>query len=461
VSTKGYALALLIGSALGLSACKKDSQKNDGAAQAKSSVATGTRASDEQPDACRFSETSAKVTLGDTGGKIGDEEDDELDVPFGVEIGQATSLSSGFAAGALDNTAKGSQAYVVLVAANGEGRTISLGRSYGAAGPPLLAASGDDVVVAVPDQDAGGAMLRLMSVRDAAGKPDVREGAHVALGRGQSHLFGIAVSEGRALLVWEDVTQTRNGVVRGASLSWPDAAKTGTAIVLSPSGHDAEMPRLAARPGGFWLTMFTAPTVAEGSDDAEADPLRVEPRSIEVTLLDAAGKALGAPVRATPSPARVLAYHAATDADGSLVLAYRNAGSRPEAEEREVHLARVAPDGSVERHVLPGDGLSGGLPLLIRGIGSDPAVWLTLGGAGEPVQLGKLAGVRLVGSLARDDVLRSAEVLAARAGHTLVARPRGRGADFSIVTCSPALAAPTGDQHGTHTVDSGGRLRGD
>ncbi|HEX2882039.1 MAG TPA: hypothetical protein VHO25_21115, partial [Polyangiaceae bacterium] len=82
-----------------------------------------------------------------------DEED--LDLPFAVELGEAVRYRSGFAVTGLRAAQNGNQAVLAVLPRGLQGvRVVELGAVHGDVAPPRLAVSGDNLIAVVPEADA-------------------------------------------------------------------------------------------------------------------------------------------------------------------------------------------------------------------------------------------------------------------------------------------------------------------
>jgi hypothetical protein len=265
-------------------------------------------------------------------------DDEELDAPFAVELGRATAFGGGFAVGALRDAEGGTVAAVVTVGPDGrDGKIVRLARARGDIDAPVVAASGDAVIVAMLEPNAGGRSLKTAKVVGDA----VTWGPELSQGRDESMAFDLAVGATRAAVVWDDPSADtkRSNIV----LSTFDPASLRSATAprpVSPPSADAESPRIIARPGGFWLAYVAHGESAENAepkpkdsakksakDDGEDETDRGETIGaawIEILPLDENGAGAGVPRRATPKDGHVLAFDLELGEGGSALLAFRD-----------------------------------------------------------------------------------------------------------------------------------------
>jgi hypothetical protein len=161
------------------------------------------------------------------------EDDTAGGLPFAIEIGIGVSMKSGFAVSGLRAQAGGSGAFVALVGADGSGRVLDLGRTYGDADPPRIAASGERLMAVVPDNDAGGGRLRLAAID--VGRGSVTWGAELDERRDASPAMGIELGDARGVVVWDELEgKKKRGVIRGSSFDLANVASATLPRSLSP-----------------------------------------------------------------------------------------------------------------------------------------------------------------------------------------------------------------------------------
>lgn len=399
------------------------------------------------PPRCALVERGASFTIGERPAATGDGGSDDIALPFAVELGSAAVRPDGFAVSGQRTEAGKTLSFVALVGKRGaSGRLVELGRVHGGAEPPRLAAKGARLVAAVPDSDAAGGTLRLASISDAGGRVDVTWGAEVSEGHDQSPAFDVALGGDRGALVW-DVFDKKAGKasVLGASFSANDVSNVTRERRLSPEDDDAEMPRLVARPGGFWLAWISgSPPADEKTSDAgsPAPPqlLELGRRALKLMPLDANAAPTASPIAITRADAHVLVYDLAVGPRGHALLAWRDDDTAPGAEARTVYLAKVAAGGGLDTSRIENEEVGAGVPVLLVPPGKPPAkllAWLALAGLGNATRLGNLSADLGLGELAAEPVVNNAEPLAARDDQLLIAQPRGLAAELSVVRCTP------------------------
>lgn len=383
-----------------------------------------------------------------------------VDLPFSLEIGRAATLERGFAVGALGARARGTAAFVAIVGEDGaSGRTLDLGLTHGTFSPPELVARGTDLFLLVPDSDAAGNVLRLGVVRAATQATQITWGASLSEGWDDSEVFDLAVGEERGLVAWDRWDRARErSVVRLVDFDPADVSQVSQERAFEPS---AESPRLALRPGGFWLAVLlrrSGPKQSEASRRVEVDEglgtvVDFERRALAVVPLDARGVPLGKPIQVGTESSQVTVFDLAPLPDGSVLTALRSDATDPGVEGGSVELSRIALDGSVTRYRLAGDEVDSGAPTLLadpRAPNGAAAVWLSLAGVGDDGALVALGpDGRPRDALAPEVALGRGELLARRGDRLLVAHPRGRTVAVSVLRCAPgALPAPIGSTPG-------------
>jgi hypothetical protein len=394
-----------------------------------------------------------QLTLSPRDGSSDGEWGDVSDLPFSVEVGVGAALGRDFYVTALRSEAQGSSELLARLGARAqESELIELGRVQGDAAPARLAARGSDLVAAVLQPAAGQRKLRLGRVRRDALPTEVRWSAELAQGNDESSAFDLALGEGRVVVAWDDWNATgEHGDIHALSLPLDALDASAQPAVVSAAGHDAEAPRLAVRPGGYWLAWLVAatrqkaatPAARSGDTPQESagdDPLLSGERWIELLALDAAGKAQGSVVRVTSSGRRVLGFDLTAGPDGHAWLAWREDAASVLSAGGSIVLG-VVRDGVTTEHVIDEQEVGAGVPSWLA---SDPALstrWLAFSGRGD---LARVLPIERPGetpaALVLGKSLRDATPLAVSASDILFAASRGRSIELSVATCGPAGA---------------------
>jgi len=364
---------------------------------------------------------------------------------FAAEIGKGIALESGFAVGVRHDAPDGAVAMVARLNANGlGGKLVKLGRTRGDLDPPTLAASGEIVLVAMLEAAPNGRTVRVGSVR----------GSEVAWGmtenetNDESLAVGLAASEGRGAVAWDDVPKEKRSEVALAVFDATKLGQVGATVRFAYEDRDVEGPQIAARPGGFWIAWVAsaqpAPEKAAKDDgklvkkkvvgtdiQEEKGGERLDARWIEALPVDLAGVPLGAPRPVTPKDGRVLAFDLGPGPDGSLLVAYTEGDTPSGTGGGRLMLASVRLTGVAEPKVLSEEEIGTGGAILAGpfvGVSSlrGPPFLLDLDGQGAPV-----------GTIRAEPSLLRRELLAARGDLAFVAAPAGKLVRLSVMRCGP------------------------
>jgi hypothetical protein len=374
----------------------------------------------------------------------GDEDDDAL-LPFGVDIGAAVPLPSGFAVSGLRGAG---QAFVALLGERASHR-IDLGELHGDAETPAIAPDGEGLLVALRTSDAAGFTIKLGRVAGAAGSA-VEWGFELSkLGKTVTGIE-LSVAGARAVIVFQG--EEKQGGSRLMLGTFVTGALREPFELKALEVKDAEMPRLATRAGGYWLSWVrTLPEDKKASkkpvaveperDPEERELLDVGLRVLEIAKLDERGLQVGAALRIGEPRRQVLLYDVASLASGGLLVAARSDSAVPGAEGGALVLSEVGPDGSVREERLDDDEIGAGAPaLLVDGDPKSPGPWLAMSAPTDVTRLGLARGGH--SALLSDALLGHAEVVAVSAGHFLVQRAHGRNVTLEALECSwPSDAA--------------------
>ena len=468
------AISLAVSTALvAFSACKRRPPPDLGA-PAEPSVSTAAptpapvRCSEPLPGVS-FSvgeRTPAAVDGGDT-----DDDDgtDDPSLPFAIEIGSEVADRDGFAVALLSSKAGSTKAIVAFLDADAKkGRSVELGKLHGDPDPPELAALDGDVVALMHDTDAGGELLRLVAFRRGPEQIDVVLGAEIAESRDESRVAHLELGPERGVVVWDEWNRTdKHGVIRSSTFARKDVSNVTRPRTLSAAADDAEAPRIAKRPGGFWAAWISGPAKAKPKLGPSAKPKASIPaaapsgeppdvalvelgqRALTIVPLDANGVPVAEPKSVTGKDSHVLGFDLEPGRDGVALLAWRDDDTAPGAEQRSVHLAPVKPDGGVDKNVLYDESVGAGVPsLLVDATPKDrdaPGVWLALDSVSDATRIGALGpSGALLDVLGSEPVIRSGDPLLIAGGRWLVAKSRGLASELFVVVCRPgAPPAPS------------------
>ena len=367
-----------------------------------------------------------------------DDEDDDALLPFGVDIGSAVPLPSGFAVAGLRGAG---QAFVALLGERASHR-IDLGELHGDAETPAIAPLGEGLLVALRTTDAAGFTIKLGRVAGAEGSA-VEWGFELSkLGKTVTGIE-LAATGARGVLVFQG--EEKQGGSRLMLGTFATGALQEPFELKALEAKDAEMPRLTTRAGGYWLSWVRSLPEAKKSQKkpVEAEPARdpeerelldVGLRVLEIARLDERGLQVGAALRIGEPRRQVLLYDVAPLASGGLLVAARSDSAVPGAEGGALVLSEVGADGSVHEERLDDDEIGAGAPaLLVDGDAKLPGPWLAMSAPTDATRLGLARGGHTV--LLSDALLGHAEVVAVSAGHLLVQRARGRSVILEALDC--------------------------
>lgn len=425
--------------ALGSTGCKKKAPA--GQEQSAADAGVGDAGLKLKPR-CAVLDAKAAFTLG-TPGRASEGDDDDLYEPFSVEIGAATPTANGYAIAALEPQKDGTHALLALVGADAaSGTVLQLGRVHGNPAAPRADSERDTVVVAIADQDAAGGILRVVVIRQASAKPDVDWGFDVGEGWDESPGFDVAVNAGRGLLAWDRVQGGLRSVsVAAFTVASPDE-RDGDVREISAKGHWAESPRLIPRAGGgfwiSWLERAEALVLPVLSDAGDVPALEVGLAHIMLRGLSADGAPSGDSIAVNQKAERIVAYDVARAPDGQAVVAWRQGLGAPGVPGGGIRVARAKLDGTVT--VVPVDDPeeSAGAPTVLSAVGATGEPWFALHASSDGTLLGRLRADALIEPLRGEPAIGAGEPLVRRAGSILLANPRGRAVELSVVSCQDA-----------------------
>jgi hypothetical protein len=373
----------------------------------------------------------------------GPDDDDEVPDPYAVELGSARADKDGFTLSALRTVKGQTHALIALVGADADaasGKVIDLGVVHGDPDPPLFVVRDKDVWLVTPDTDAGGGTLRTGVIHDARGSAKVSWGPELA-GVRRDSTFALESSGERALLAYAAEAQGKIRVF-GVLLAAGDPKQKLTPEPLGAAGADVDSPRLALRPGGYWLAVARSldsakpaakAQLSDASTGEEAALLDIGARRIEVTKLDAQGKPISSALVVTAPGTRPMSFELGSAADGSAYVGFRGDDSTPGAAAGALQLVHVKLDGSLEKLELSGESNGAGTPSFLRDDSPEGELWLTAAGENGATIFGR---VREQSALLGDSVVRGGDLIAAHEGKLLLARSKGTAAELSLLRCA-------------------------
>ena len=383
-----------------------------------------------------------------------DAPEDEL-APFAVELGRGVPFGGGFAVGTQRQAEGGTVSMVATIGANAEdGKLVRLARSRGDFDPPVVTAAGSSLLAAMMEPNAGGRAIRIAKIEGDR----VTWGPELAEGRDESLALDLAATGPRAIVVWDDVPAGHERSVIDLATFDVATMRGSGGRAITPPTIDADQPRLAPRPGGYWLSYMvhgdppTEPTAAkdDAPDDAGAKPKGAGKKGetnpddsdteaageaiahqwLELIPLDDSGMATGAPRAVTPKDGRVIGYDLEDGEDGRAVVLYREDDTPNGSNGGRVKVITVELGGVSEPRVIAEEGVGAGVPQLF-------ASWVVIHSMSGPVQIGAI-GPRgeMAAELAPEKPLRHGEVIAASGDTFLIATPAGRAMKLSVTRCA-------------------------
>jgi len=408
---------------------------------------------------CTGAKEGALFALGSESGSS-EEDDSGLDVPFGINVGQAIGYEGGFAVAAVDGRAGKSHAILAVMGPNAEnGRKLDLGRVYGDADPPAIAGDSRNLLVAIADMDAAGRTLRLLRVEDTTGLAKVINGPDLSVGESSSSTFSIAVNGEHGIVTWvEPDKKTEVEQVVLAHFGVQSLALPKKPMIVSSAKSEAESPRVVSRPGGFWLGWVQStpqkagdrgskngniassrPSEKKGpEDDLGLPAVDLGVRELYVSSLDPEARPVFGPLRVTEGASHAVSFEIATLGDGSAVITWRDDDTSPGVQAPLVHVARVGLDGHVERFRIEDESIGVGEPQLLvdSTAAEEDRAWLAIGNTGEKVSIVRLlpnANPQL--PIVDDTDIGVSYPLVRFGGALLVARQRGPSVDLEPLRC--------------------------
>jgi hypothetical protein len=384
----------------------------------------------------------------------GDEPHEDELAPFAVELGRGVWTGQGFAAGTQRQAEGGTVSMIATMSPEGaDGKLVRLARSRGDFDPPVVASAGGAILAAMMEPHAGGRSIRIAKVEGDR----VTWGPELSESNDESLAVDIAAAGSRAMVVWDDVPLGRERSVIQLTTFDVAAMRGPGARPVTPPSVDADVPRLAPRPGGFWLSYMvhgdppTAPTAEKDEEpedagaakpdkpklpnnpddsDTEAAGEAIAHQWIELVPLDESGLPTGAPRPITPKNSRVIGYDLDDGDDGRAVLLYREDDTPAGSHGGRVKVVIAELGGVSEPRVIAEEGVGVGVPMLYSG-------WVVIHSLSGPVQLGAI-GPRgdLVSELVPEVSLKLGEILTAHDDRFLVATPAGRAMKLGVARCT-------------------------
>ena len=416
--------------ALALAACRKtDVPASPDASAVAMGVASSAANEDRPVDAA--SVVAARCTFSLGAG--------EVPSTAPTDIGEAVSTPTQIAVGLTHTLPTGKNGAIALVATASPLAApllVDLGPAYGDAPPPRPIARGEELyAVAYGRTTTTGttATRDLIVSKIVAGK--AVPVATLPRKLNESLAFDAALGEKGGLLAWDEDVAPVRGVIRVAVFS----ADKPASRIASPETSDAESPRIAARPGGYWLVWIarTPEPVRDGGGHELEGP--GEDRTyawLELVALDEAGAPARAVQRVTPAKGHV----------GAFDLAARNGGADLDILARDDEEARDGAGGRLVVHsvhdqtiatqlVVP-EGVGRGIPDLLP-------PWLVFFDATDHIRLLSfaaaaipMAGAMKAAPASAEPALEGARPLAVTPAGLLAAFPADPKHLFRLLACS-------------------------
>jgi hypothetical protein len=455
---------VLLGSACKSRSTAKPAPVAKGQEEGGSQLASAGAGSGPVPRCVRISKAS--LVVGEPGA-VQAGEDGPLELPFGTELGTALAFPQGYAVPVLRTVGKGREAELLFVSGGLELKArLPLGAVHATEQAPQLVQNGDALLAVVPDSDAAGGVLRLVTIDAPWSVAKVTYGAELQVGSDESDAFSVAVSQGRALLAWDEWDpKAKKAALRAASFSKGVMAQADALTWLPVGDAEAEAPRLLPRAAGFWLVWVSSARRAEkathraerqpdkgaalsvvsqgrGEEESEsAVAVEMERRWLSVLKLDPSGVPVSEKVSLSKEAGHVLGFDAVSLGENLLVV-WRDEPA-PGMVPKGFEVAELREDGSVERHSIELPGSRSGPGELLSDARSVPArAWLSVTDAEGQVLLGELGGPVTAQAFIFEPALALSRLVAAQGREFLVAEPKGRAVALGVVACAHRGGVP-------------------
>ncbi len=142
------------------------------------------------------------------------------------------------------------------------------------------------------------------------------DGAKISQQKDGSFAFDAVAEGAEGLVAWdEDAVGAPRGIVKVAALPIVAGA---AARVVSPEASDVDSPRLATRPGGYWIAWLAKKPESERDAEPELEGPGEKRHTtwLEIAQLDTKGALVGAPSRVTKAGTRVDSFDMLASGDG-------------------------------------------------------------------------------------------------------------------------------------------------
>jgi len=358
--------------------------------------------------------------------------------PFAVEVGRGASIDGGFAVGVKhQRRSPAGQATIaavaVLDAKASKVDLVELETTRADMDAPLVVGHGGRWIAAMLEPNASGLALRLVQQQQG----NLRWGAELPQGRDESLAFDMAFGERTGVVVWDDVSADGDrATVMLAAVDGDSLQGRGRARAVSAEDVHAELPRIIARPGGFWVSWVAR---AKGEVEQGERPEgrfaaeRIDNSWLEVLMLDADGKAQGNPRAITSKDDHVLVYDIEPGKDGAAMFAWRDDDTPSGAQGGRVTAMLVEQSGAGQMQLVAEDKVGAGVPTLL-------GRWIALPDGRGAVRLAPMTDDgQLAGELQREPVVGIGQLLGANDDVLLIARPSGKSVQLVSVACDRAI----------------------
>ncbi len=274
-----------------------------------------------------------------------------------LSIGEAIATPGGFALGIVRGAAKGRVASVASVSA--DLKSVSFADIVAVRGddpPPRPLLLGAQAFALAYEHTP---KRQITLFRALAGKPETIQS--FADATDDSQAFDVATNNDTGLLAWDDDAPGGVGVVKVAPLS---ASGGGAVTAISKEGSDAEGPRVAIRPGGYWVAWIARraePLPEAGRERIERAGENRAYEWLELAAVDTTGKRIGDVQRLTPQSGHVTSFDLIASADGIDVFA-RDEGEAKEGDGARLERISVHGDKSDPPAVVVSNGVGTGVP---------------------------------------------------------------------------------------------------
>ncbi len=362
-----HAALVLVGSVLALgSGCR--SKPNEPAVEIKDADTTSRQEADAAPllaaPRCEPSTEGASLAEPEKSGEL--------------SIGEAIVTPAGVSVGILRAAAKGRVASVAAISSDFKNVSfvdVAPARGDDPPARPLLLGAQSFALAYEHAPKRQITLFRTTGGSTTAGK--VETVSSFVDATDDSQAFDVVTKNDTGLLAWDDDAPGGVGVVKVAPLT---ASGAGAVVAISKEGSDAEGPRVALRPGGYWVAWIArrAEPVPEGG--AERIEVAGENRAfewLELAALDPTGKRIGDVQRLTPQTGHVTSFDLVSSADGIDLFA-RDDGEAKDGEGAKLERISIHGDKSEVPIVVVKNGVGTGVPAAsVSASGDTRTAWLT------------------------------------------------------------------------------------